>query len=96
MGDSFNTSQADHSVTVKGLEGLHLRSSPQPDYSIVQIVIIKPSAFHSLTTTTHPSNINHPSSGQQVTAGLSAHKVSVTGGGAGPKTPWSGTLQHIQ
>ena len=36
--------------------------------------------FHSLTTTTHPPNVNLPSSGQQVTARLSAHKVSVTGG----------------
>jgi len=50
--------------------------------------------FHSLTTTTHPPNINLPSSGQQVTARLSARKVSVAGaGGAGPKTPLSGTLQ---
>jgi len=36
--------------------------------------------FYSLTTTTHPLNVNLPSSGQQVTAQLSAHKVSVTGG----------------
>jgi hypothetical protein len=34
--------------------------------------------FHSLTTTTHPPNL--PSSGQQVTARLSARKVSVAGG----------------
>jgi len=51
--------------------------------------------FHSLTTTTYPPNVNLPSSGQQVTARLSARKVSVTEGGTGPKTPWSGTLQHI-
>jgi len=50
--------------------------------------------FHFLTTTTHPPNVNLPSSGQQVTARLSAHKVSFAGrGGTGPKTPWSGTLQ---
>jgi hypothetical protein len=36
--------------------------------------------FHSLTTTTHPPNVNLPSSGQQVTARLSARKVSVTRG----------------
>jgi hypothetical protein len=36
--------------------------------------------FHSLTTTNHPLNVNLPTSGQQVTAPLSAHKVSVTGG----------------
>ena len=36
--------------------------------------------FHSLTTTTHPPNVNLPSSGQQVTARLSARKVSVAGG----------------
>ena len=47
--------------------------------------------FHSLTTTTHPSNVNLPFSGQQVTARLTARKVSVAGG-TGPKTPWSGTL----
>jgi len=35
--------------------------------------------FHSLTTTTHPPNVNLASSGQQVTARLSARKVSVTG-----------------
>jgi len=50
--------------------------------------------FHSLTTTTHPPNVNLPSSGQQVTARLSARKVSVAGGGGGevPNTPWSGTV----
>jgi len=31
-------------------------------------------------TTTHPPNVNLPSSGQQVTAQLSACKVSVAGG----------------
>jgi len=36
--------------------------------------------FNSLTTTTHPPNVKLPSSGQQVTARLSARKVSVTGG----------------
>jgi len=36
--------------------------------------------FDSLTTTTHPPNVNLPSSGQQVTARLSARKVSVAGG----------------
>jgi len=36
--------------------------------------------FHSLTTTTHPSNVNLPSSEQQVTARLSVRKVSVTEG----------------
>jgi len=36
--------------------------------------------FNSLTTTTHPPNVNLPSSGQQVTARLSARKVSVAGG----------------
>jgi len=36
--------------------------------------------FHSLTTTTHPPNANLPSSGQHVTARLSARKVSVAGG----------------
>jgi hypothetical protein len=36
--------------------------------------------FHSCTTTTHPTNVNLPSTGQQVTARLSVCKVSVTGG----------------
>jgi len=35
---------------------------------------------HYITTTTHPPNVILPSSGQQVTARLSARKVSVTGG----------------
>ena len=51
--------------------------------------------FNSLTTTTHPPNVNLPSSGQQVTARLSARKVSVAGE-TGSKIPWSGTLQYIQ
>ena len=52
--------------------------------------------FNSLTTTTHPSNVNVPSSGQQVTARLFARKVSIAApGGTGPKIPWSGTLQVI-
>jgi len=49
--------------------------------------------FNSLTTTTHPQNVNVPSSGKQVTTRLSARKVSIAGG-TGPKTPWSGTLQN--
>jgi len=36
--------------------------------------------FNSLMTTTNPPNINLPSSGQHVTAQLSAHKVSVARG----------------
>jgi len=36
--------------------------------------------FNSLTTTTQPPNVNVPSSGQQVTARLSAPKVSIAGG----------------
>ena len=36
--------------------------------------------FHSLTTTTHPANVNLPSWGQQVTARLSDRKVPVAGG----------------
>ena len=36
--------------------------------------------LHSLTTTTQTPNVNLPSSGQQVTARLSARKVTVTGG----------------
>jgi len=36
--------------------------------------------FNSLTTTTHPPNVNLPSSGQHVTARLSARKVSVAEG----------------
>jgi len=49
--------------------------------------------FNSLTTSTHPQNVNVPSSGKQVTTRLSARKVSIAGG-TGPKTPWSGTLQN--
>jgi hypothetical protein len=33
--------------------------------------------YHSLMTTAHSSNVNLPSSGQQVTVRLSARKVSV-------------------
>ena len=40
--------------------------------------------FHSLRTTPQPPNVNLPSSGQQVTAQLSACKVSVARGGARP------------
>jgi hypothetical protein len=58
------------------------------NYSFTETAV----GFHSLMTTTHPPNINLPSSGQQVTARLSARKVYVTGG-TGPKTHWSGTLQ---
>jgi len=36
--------------------------------------------FHSLMTTTHPANVSLPSSGQQITVRLSAHKVSVIRG----------------
>jgi len=36
--------------------------------------------FYSLTTTTHPPNVNLLSSGQQVTARMYACEVSVTGG----------------
>jgi len=36
--------------------------------------------FHSVMTTTHPPYVNLPSSGRQVTAWLSARKVSVAGG----------------
>jgi len=43
--------------------------------------------FHSLTTTNHPPNINLPSSGQQVTARLSARKASVAGGGGRTQDP---------
>jgi hypothetical protein len=35
--------------------------------------------YHSLTTTTRPSNVNLPSSEQRSTARLSARKVSVVG-----------------
>lgn len=35
--------------------------------------------YHSLTTTTHPSKVNLPFSGQQNTTRLSARKVSVAG-----------------
>jgi len=35
--------------------------------------------YHSLTTTTHPSKVNLPPSGQQSTARVSARKVSVAG-----------------
>jgi len=36
--------------------------------------------FNSIMTTTHPPNVNLPSSGQQITDWLSARKVSVAGG----------------
>jgi hypothetical protein len=45
--------------------------------------------YHFLTKTTHPSNVNLPSSGQQGTARLSARKVFVARG-TGPKTPRQG------
>jgi hypothetical protein len=41
--------------------------------------------YRTLTATTHPSNLNLTSSGQQSTAWLSARKVYVAGG-TGPKT----------
>jgi hypothetical protein len=53
-------------------------------------------AYHSLTTTIHSSNFNLPSSGQEVTARLSARKVFVTWGGTELKIPWWGTLQCLQ
>ena len=46
--------------------------------------------FHSLTTTTHPPDINLPSSGKQVTARLSAHKVSVARVKQGPRPTGQG------
>jgi hypothetical protein len=48
--------------------------------------------YHSLTTTSHPSNVSLPSSRQQSTARLSARKVSVARA-TGPKTLWTWTLQ---
>ena len=51
--------------------------------------------FNSITTATHPPNVNLPSSGQQGTAWLSARKVSVAGG-TGPMLSWSGTLKYYQ
>jgi len=36
--------------------------------------------LNCLTTTTHPPNVNLPSSGQHVTVRLSTRKVSVAGG----------------
>ena len=50
--------------------------------------------FHSLTTTTHPPNVNLPSSGQPVTPRLSARKVSVAGGEQGPRPPGQGHYKH--
>ena len=51
--------------------------------------------FNSLTTTTHPPNINFPSSGQHVTTWLSAHKVSVAWvGGTGPQDPMARDTSH--
>ena len=52
--------------------------------------------FHSLTTTTHPPSVKLPSSGQQVTARLSAHKVSVAGGKQGPRTPDQGHYKLVK
>jgi hypothetical protein len=51
--------------------------------------------FHSLTTTTHPPNVNLPSSGQQVTARLSAPKVSVAGGNRDQDPPYQGHYIRI-
>jgi hypothetical protein len=51
--------------------------------------------FHSLTTTTHHPNVDLLSSVQQVTARLSARKVSVAGANR-VQDPWSGTLQYMQ
>jgi len=36
--------------------------------------------YHAFTTTTHPSNVKLPSSGQQSKVWLYARKVSVAGG----------------
>jgi len=54
--------------------------------------------FHFLTTTTHPPNVNLPSLGQQVTSRLSAHKVSVAGGGEeqGPRPPGQGHYNVVE
>jgi hypothetical protein len=63
-----------------------LHSFSQPDYSITPLVIIKPFIYGdcrglSLFNDDHPPfPLNLPSSGQQVTARLSARKVSVAGG----------------
>jgi len=50
--------------------------------------------FQSLTTPTHHSKVNLPSSGQEVTAQPSARKVSVAGrrggSGQGPRPPGQG------
>jgi hypothetical protein len=50
---------------------------------------------HPLTTTTHSSNVNLPSSRQQVTARLSARKVSVTGGEQSSRSPGQGRYIKI-
>jgi hypothetical protein len=53
--------------------------------------------FHSLTTTTHPSNVNLPYSEQQFTARLSAPKVSITvGNGAQDALVRDTTLTLLQ
>jgi hypothetical protein len=49
--------------------------------------------FHSLTTTTQPSNVNFHLQGSKVPLGC-LPVSSLSPGGAGPKTPWSGTLQR--
>jgi hypothetical protein len=51
--------------------------------------------IHSLTKTTHPSNVNLPSSGQQVTARLSAREVSVARGEQDPSPPGQGRYIKI-
>jgi hypothetical protein len=43
--------------------------------------------YHSLTTTTHSSDVNLPSSGQHITAWLSARTVSVARGNRAKDTP---------
>jgi len=43
--------------------------------------------FNSLTTNTHPPNVNLPSSGHHVTARLSVRKVSVAGGNRAQDPP---------
>jgi hypothetical protein len=51
--------------------------------------------YHSLMTTAHSSNINLPSSGQQVTARLSAHKVPVIRGNRAQDPLVRDTTKHV-
>jgi hypothetical protein len=52
--------------------------------------------FHSLTTTTHPPNVNLPSSGHQVTARLYARKVSVARRNSAQDPLVRGTLHYCE